>query len=78
MVAYSINPCDSGSIMNNSTITQRPKWHFTLVAWEKQCHCGRFTAAWKQQMHLDVGDISMSGKMKWGTESLLELLLFNP
>lgn len=35
MAAYSINPCDRGSVMNNSTITQRPKWHFTLVAWEK-------------------------------------------
>lgn len=21
--------------MNNSTITQRPEWRFTLVAWEK-------------------------------------------
>lgn len=36
MAAYSINPCDRGSIMNNSTITQRPEWHFTLVAWEKK------------------------------------------
>lgn len=35
MAAYSINPCDRGSVMNNSTITQRPEWHFTLVAWEK-------------------------------------------
>lgn len=32
MAASSINPCESGSVMNNSTITQRPKWHFTLVA----------------------------------------------
>lgn len=46
MAAYSINPCDRGSIMNNITITQRPEWHFTLVAWEKrQCHCWCFTAA---------------------------------
>lgn len=64
MAAYSINPCDSGSIMNNSTITQRPKWHFTLVAWEKtQRHCGRFAAASEQQMNLDVGDISMPEKL---------------
>lgn len=66
MAAYSINPCDGGSIMNNSTITQRPKWHFTLVVWGKKkpkCHCGRFTAASQQQMNLDVGDISMSEEL---------------
>lgn len=28
-----------------------------------QCHCGRFTAASKQQMNFDVGDISMSEKL---------------
>lgn len=35
MAAYSINPRDGGSVMNNSAITQRLEWQLTLVAWEK-------------------------------------------
>lgn len=79
MAAYSINPGDSGSVMNNSTITQRPKWHFTLVAWEKHnATVGASLPRGNNRCIEMLGISACRGETKWGTKSLLELLLFNP
>lgn len=59
MAAYSINPCDRGSIMNNSTVTQRPEWHFTLVAWERDNATVGASLLLTDRRNSDVGDASV-------------------
>lgn len=45
MAAYSINPSDSGSVMNNSTITQRPDGTSPQWPGKRQCRSRCFAAA---------------------------------